>query len=211
VHVSHRRDTVSARTCFTAAPTLHGDPTAGITDRAPALANVIEKVVRSRSGWPPPSTNSTRHPTTPSRRSRLGTLRDRTTQQSRHGDGGAAAAGAGEVVGVGGGVGRAPVVGADSGLERGGGRAGRQRQGRAGVAGRPAASGAGVEGEDRGPGGGAVAGVAADGGRGVEAGAGRARGGVRLLRVVVVACWLVVAEATAGLTQLWKNADRVRV
>ena len=45
VYVSQRRDIASARTFFTAALTVHGDPTEVITDRAPALANVIEELV----------------------------------------------------------------------------------------------------------------------------------------------------------------------
>jgi transposase-like protein len=45
VYVSQRRDIASARTFFTAALTVHGVPTAVITDRAPALANVIEDLV----------------------------------------------------------------------------------------------------------------------------------------------------------------------
>ena len=45
VYVSRRRDIASARTFFTAALTVHGDPAEVITDRAPALANVIEELV----------------------------------------------------------------------------------------------------------------------------------------------------------------------
>jgi IS6 family transposase len=45
VYVSQRRDIASARRFFTAALTVHGDPTEVITDRAPALANVIEELV----------------------------------------------------------------------------------------------------------------------------------------------------------------------
>ncbi len=49
VYVSQRRDIASARTFFTAAFTaalsVHGDPAEVITDRAPALANVIEDLV----------------------------------------------------------------------------------------------------------------------------------------------------------------------
>jgi IS6 family transposase len=45
VYVSRRRDIASARRSFTAALTVHGDPTEFITDRAPALANVIEELV----------------------------------------------------------------------------------------------------------------------------------------------------------------------
>jgi len=42
VYVSQRRDTASARTFFTAALAVHGDPGEVITDRAPALTNAIE-------------------------------------------------------------------------------------------------------------------------------------------------------------------------
>ena len=45
VYVSRRRDIASARRFFTAALTVHGDPAEVITDRAPALANVIEELV----------------------------------------------------------------------------------------------------------------------------------------------------------------------
>jgi IS6 family transposase len=45
VYVSQRRDTAAARTFFTAALTVHGDPGEVITDRAPALANVIEDLI----------------------------------------------------------------------------------------------------------------------------------------------------------------------
>jgi transposase-like protein len=45
VYVSQRRDIASARTFFTAALTVHGDPGEVITDRAPGLANVIEDLV----------------------------------------------------------------------------------------------------------------------------------------------------------------------
>jgi len=45
VYVSQRRDIASARRFFTAALTVHGDPGEVITDRAPALANVIEDLV----------------------------------------------------------------------------------------------------------------------------------------------------------------------
>ena len=45
VYVSQRRDIASARTFFTAALSVHGVPTEVITDRAPALANVIEELV----------------------------------------------------------------------------------------------------------------------------------------------------------------------
>jgi len=44
VYVSQRRDIASAPRFFTAALTVHGDPTEVITDRAPALANVIEEL-----------------------------------------------------------------------------------------------------------------------------------------------------------------------
>ena len=44
VYVSQRRGIASARRFFTAALTVHGDPTEVITDRAPALANVIEEL-----------------------------------------------------------------------------------------------------------------------------------------------------------------------
>ena len=43
--MSQRRDIASARAFFTAALTVHGYPTEVITDRAPALANVIEELV----------------------------------------------------------------------------------------------------------------------------------------------------------------------
>ena len=45
VRVSHRRDIASARSFFTAALAVHGDPGEVITHRAPALANVIEELV----------------------------------------------------------------------------------------------------------------------------------------------------------------------
>ncbi len=45
VYVSRRRDIASARTFFTAALTVHGGPCEVVTDRAPALANVIEDLV----------------------------------------------------------------------------------------------------------------------------------------------------------------------
>jgi transposase-like protein len=45
VYVSQRRDIAAARTFFTAAPTVHDIPTEVITDRAPALANVIEDLM----------------------------------------------------------------------------------------------------------------------------------------------------------------------
>jgi transposase-like protein len=45
VYVSQRRDIAAARTFFTAALTVHSIPTEVITDRAPALANVIEDLI----------------------------------------------------------------------------------------------------------------------------------------------------------------------
>jgi len=45
VYVSRRRDIGSARLFFTAALAVHGDPGEVITDRAPALANVIEELI----------------------------------------------------------------------------------------------------------------------------------------------------------------------
>ena len=45
VYVSQRRDLASARTFFTAALAVHGDPCEVITDRAAALANVIEDLI----------------------------------------------------------------------------------------------------------------------------------------------------------------------
>ena len=45
MYVSQRRDIASARTFFTAALTVHGHPGEVITDRAPALANVIEELI----------------------------------------------------------------------------------------------------------------------------------------------------------------------
>jgi IS6 family transposase len=45
VYVSQRRDIASARTFFTAALAVHGHPAEVITDRAPALANVVEDLV----------------------------------------------------------------------------------------------------------------------------------------------------------------------
>jgi len=48
VSVSQRRDIASARMLFTAALAVHGDPAEVITDRAPALANVIEDLVPGR-------------------------------------------------------------------------------------------------------------------------------------------------------------------
>jgi len=43
-YVSQRRDMVSVRRFFTAALAVHGDPGEVITDRAPALAHVIEEL-----------------------------------------------------------------------------------------------------------------------------------------------------------------------
>ena len=45
VYVSNRRDIASARTFFTAALSIPGDPAEVVTDRGPALANVIEELV----------------------------------------------------------------------------------------------------------------------------------------------------------------------
>ena len=45
VYVSQRRDIASARILFTAALAVHGAPGEVVTDRAPALANVIEDLV----------------------------------------------------------------------------------------------------------------------------------------------------------------------
>jgi len=45
VYVSQRRDIASARTFFTAALAVHGDPAEVITDRAPALANAIQGLI----------------------------------------------------------------------------------------------------------------------------------------------------------------------
>ena len=45
VYVSQRRDIASARTFFTAALAVHGDLGEVITDRAPALANVVEELL----------------------------------------------------------------------------------------------------------------------------------------------------------------------
>ena len=45
VYVSRRRDIASTRTFFAAALAVHGSPAELITDRAPALANVIEDLV----------------------------------------------------------------------------------------------------------------------------------------------------------------------
>jgi len=47
VYMSRRRNIASARTFFTAALAVHGGPRGVITDRAPALANVIEELVPS--------------------------------------------------------------------------------------------------------------------------------------------------------------------
>ena len=45
VYVSRRRDNPSARTFFTAALAVQGDPGKVITGRAPALANVIDELL----------------------------------------------------------------------------------------------------------------------------------------------------------------------
>jgi IS6 family transposase len=45
VYVSQRRDIASARRFFGTALTAHGEPSEVITDRAPALANVIEDLI----------------------------------------------------------------------------------------------------------------------------------------------------------------------
>ncbi len=45
VFVSRRRDTASARRFFTTSLTAHGEPAEVITDRAPALANVVEELI----------------------------------------------------------------------------------------------------------------------------------------------------------------------
>ena len=45
MYVSQRHDIASARTFFTAALSVHGVPTEAVTDRAPALANVVEDLV----------------------------------------------------------------------------------------------------------------------------------------------------------------------
>jgi IS6 family transposase len=45
IYVSSRRDIASARRFFTAALAVHGDPAEVITDRAAALANVIEQLL----------------------------------------------------------------------------------------------------------------------------------------------------------------------
>ena len=49
MYVSQRRDIPSARTFFTAALAVYGDPREVITDRAPALANVIEDLIPGAS------------------------------------------------------------------------------------------------------------------------------------------------------------------
>jgi hypothetical protein len=45
VYVAQRGEIASARTFFTSTLAVHGGPTEVITDRAPALANVIEELV----------------------------------------------------------------------------------------------------------------------------------------------------------------------
>ena len=45
VFISRRRDIVSARRFFTTSLTAHGEPAEVITDRAPALANVIDELI----------------------------------------------------------------------------------------------------------------------------------------------------------------------
>jgi len=45
VYVSGHRDITAARTFFTTALTVHGEPAEVITDRAPALANVIDDLI----------------------------------------------------------------------------------------------------------------------------------------------------------------------
>ena len=45
VYVSQRRDIASARRFFTTSLTEHGEPAEVITDRAPALANVIDELI----------------------------------------------------------------------------------------------------------------------------------------------------------------------
>jgi len=45
VYASQRRGIASARRCFTAALAVDGDPVEVITDRAPALATVIEELL----------------------------------------------------------------------------------------------------------------------------------------------------------------------
>jgi IS6 family transposase len=47
VYVSRRRDITSARRFFSTALTAHGEPAEVITDRAPALANAIEDLIRA--------------------------------------------------------------------------------------------------------------------------------------------------------------------
>jgi len=47
--VSRRRDIASARTFFTAALAIHGDPGEVITDRAPALAQGIDELIPATS------------------------------------------------------------------------------------------------------------------------------------------------------------------
>ena len=49
VYVSQRRDIASARTFFGTALADHGEPSEVITDRAPALANVIEDLIPAAS------------------------------------------------------------------------------------------------------------------------------------------------------------------
>ena len=49
VYVSRPRDIASARTFFTAALSVHDEPTEVVTDRAPALANVVEDLVPAAS------------------------------------------------------------------------------------------------------------------------------------------------------------------
>ena len=58
MYVSRRRDIASSRTFFTAALAVHGGPGEVITDRAPALANVIETWFLLR-GITPASTRTT--------------------------------------------------------------------------------------------------------------------------------------------------------
>ena len=45
VYVSRRRDIAAARTFFTTALAAHGEPDEVVTDRAAALANVIEELL----------------------------------------------------------------------------------------------------------------------------------------------------------------------
>ena len=47
VYASSRRDIAAARTFFTAAIAAHGEPEEVVTDRAAALANVIEELLPS--------------------------------------------------------------------------------------------------------------------------------------------------------------------